>query len=50
MTLALDHLVIAARTLAEGLDWCEATLGLRPEAGGRPPCQYDLRHLPLRNQ
>jgi len=35
MTLALDHLVIAARTLDEGLDWCEVTLGLRPEAGGR---------------
>lgn len=35
MTLALDHLVIATRTLAEGLDWCEATFGLRPEAGGR---------------
>lgn len=35
MKLELDHLVIAARTLAEGLDWCEATLGLRPEAGGR---------------
>jgi hypothetical protein len=32
--LALDHLVVAARTLAEGLDWCEATLGLRPDAGG----------------
>ncbi|MES2100352.1 MAG: VOC family protein [Pseudomonadota bacterium] len=35
MKLALDHLVIAARTLGEGVDWCEATLGLRPEAGGR---------------
>ncbi|MDE2095412.1 MAG: VOC family protein [Burkholderiales bacterium] len=35
MPLALDHLVLAARTLAEGLDWCEATLGIRPEAGGR---------------
>ena len=34
-TLALDHLVLAARTLAEGLDWCKATLGLRPEAGGQ---------------
>jgi hypothetical protein len=33
--LALDHLVIAARTLGEGIDWCEATFGLRPEAGGR---------------
>ena len=35
MTLALDHLVLAARTLDEGAAWCEATLGLRPEAGGR---------------
>jgi hypothetical protein len=35
MALALDHLVVAARTLAEGLDWCEATLGIRPEAGGQ---------------
>ncbi len=33
--LALDHLVFAARTLGEGLAWCEATLGLRPDAGGR---------------
>jgi Glyoxalase-like domain len=35
MTLALDHLVVAARTLAEGLAWCEATLGICPEAGGQ---------------
>jgi hypothetical protein len=35
MTLSLDHLVLAARTLAEGLAWCEATLGIRPEAGGQ---------------
>ncbi len=35
MTLALDHLVLAARTLDEGVAWCETTLGLRPEAGGR---------------
>ena len=33
--LALDHLVLGARTLTEGLDWCDATLGIRPEAGGR---------------
>ena len=33
--LALDHLVLAARTLAQGLDWCEAALGIRPDAGGR---------------
>jgi len=31
----LDHLVIAARTLDEGVDWCEATLGVRPTAGGQ---------------
>ncbi len=35
MSLALDHLVVAARSLAEGLDWCEAHFGLRPEAGGQ---------------
>ena len=33
--LELDHLVIAARTLAEGVAWCEAQFGLRPEAGGK---------------
>ena len=31
----LDHLVIAARTLDEGVDWCEATLRVRPTAGGQ---------------
>ena len=35
MRLALDHLVVAARSLAEGLEWCEASFGLRPEAGGQ---------------
>ena len=35
MTLALDHLVLAARTLEESVAWCETTLGLRPEAGGQ---------------
>ena len=35
MPLALDHLVLAARTLDEGVQWCAATLGIRPEAGGR---------------
>jgi len=35
MALALDHLVLAARTLDEGVAWCETTLGLRPEAGGQ---------------
>jgi hypothetical protein len=35
LALALDHLVIAARTLGEGVAWCEAVLGVRPDAGGR---------------
>ena len=30
----LDHLVVAAATLAEGVAWCEATLGLTPGPGG----------------
>ena len=35
MTLSLDHLVLAAGSLDEGVAWCETTLGLRPEAGGQ---------------
>ena len=35
MPLALDHLVVAARTLDEGVAWCEASFGIRPEAGGQ---------------
>jgi hypothetical protein len=31
----LDHLVVAARTLDEGVAWCEATLGVVPAPGGR---------------
>lgn len=30
----LDHLVIAARTLNEGVAWCETTLGVVPGPGG----------------
>lgn len=30
----LDHLVVAAATLTEGVAWCEATLGLTPGPGG----------------
>ena len=30
----IDHLVVAARNLDEGVAWCEATLGLTPNAGG----------------
>ena len=30
----LDHLVIAAASLGEGVAWCEATLGVTPGPGG----------------
>src|SRR3954451_12396464 len=33
----IDHLVIAAASLAEGVAWCEATLGVTPAAGGAHP-------------
>lgn len=35
MKAALDHLVVAAATLDEGVAWCERTLGLTPGPGGR---------------
>ena len=35
MALALDHLVVAARTLPEGEAWLTGLLGVAPEAGGR---------------
>lgn len=35
MSVAVDHLVVAAATLDAGSAWCEATLGVTPAAGGR---------------
>lgn len=35
MTVEPDHLVVAALTLAQGCDWVEERLGVRPQAGGR---------------
>ncbi|MBX9871661.1 MAG: VOC family protein [Burkholderiaceae bacterium] len=35
MSAALDHLVVAAATLDEGVAWCEATLGITPGPGGQ---------------
>jgi hypothetical protein len=35
--VAVDHLVVAATTLADGVAWCEATFGLTPPAGGQHP-------------
>jgi Glyoxalase-like domain len=31
----LDHLVVLASTLDQGVQWCEATLGISPGAGGQ---------------
>lgn len=31
----IDHLVVMAATLEEGVAWCEATLGVTPDAGGQ---------------
>jgi Glyoxalase-like domain len=36
-TATLDHLVVAAATLAEGVAWCEAVLGITPGPGGEHP-------------
>lgn len=36
-TALVDHLVIAAATLTEGVAWCEATLGVVPGPGGQHP-------------
>ncbi|HEY8050630.1 MAG TPA: VOC family protein [Ramlibacter sp.] len=33
----VDHLVVAAASLAEGLAWCEETFGFAPTAGGAHP-------------
>lgn len=35
MTPEIDHLIIAADTLADGVVWCERTLGVTPGPGGR---------------
>ena len=35
MTAQVDHLVVLAAHLDEGVAWCEATLGLTPGPGGR---------------
>ena len=37
MITQVDHLVIAATTLDEGVAWCERTLGITPGPGGEHP-------------
>jgi hypothetical protein len=35
VTLEVDHVVVAARNLTEGVEWCQATFGITPAPGGR---------------
>ncbi len=35
MTVLVDHLVVAAATLEQGVAWCESMLGVTPAPGGR---------------
>lgn len=37
MNTAVDHLVVVARDLAQGVAWCESTLGVTPAPGGKHP-------------
>ncbi|AEG91612.1 VOC family protein [Ramlibacter tataouinensis] len=37
MTARLDHLVVVAASLDQGVAWCEATLGATPGPGGEHP-------------
>jgi hypothetical protein len=34
---SVDHLVVAAQSLAQGVQWCEAVLGIAPGVGGKHP-------------
>lgn len=34
MKTTIDHLVVAAGTLEQGVQWCQDTLGVQPEPGG----------------
>ena len=37
MMSQIDHLVVAASTLEDGVAWCESTLGITPGPGGEHP-------------
>jgi hypothetical protein len=41
----LDHLVIVAESLAQGLEYCEAQLGIRPPKGGEHKRMSTHNHL-----
>mgnify|MGYP000680779992 FL=1 len=34
MKSQIDHLVVAAQSLQQGIEWCESVLGVTPAAGG----------------
>ena len=34
MKTQIDHLVVVAKTLEQGVKWCEAKLGITPGPGG----------------
>jgi hypothetical protein len=37
LSVAVDHLVVAAASLEQGVAWCETTLGVTPGPGGKHP-------------
>jgi hypothetical protein len=37
MKTQIDHLVVVAQTLEQGVKWCEATMGITPSPGGEHP-------------
>jgi Glyoxalase-like domain len=37
VSVVLDHLIVAAASLSQGVAWCEATLGVTPGPGGQHP-------------
>ena len=45
MTSTIDHLVIVAADLAQGVAWCEATLGITPGPGGEHKLFGTHNHL-----
>jgi hypothetical protein len=38
--VAVDHLIVAAASLDDGVRWCEATLGVTPGAGRQARCSW----------
>jgi hypothetical protein len=45
VSTVLDHVVVAAPSLDDGLRWCQATLGITPGPGGRHALMGTHNHL-----